>query len=248
MEKELSYAQKHPIKCILLIEACLFLLLFIAGAIATIKELSYNSPVVISFVPTAIVLIIYFTWKRKWVYFGFTRNLPLKNWLYYIPLVIILAVLCLQGFSPKPLEIVTSYIGFVILVGFVEESIYRGIMVKLLLPLGNFSAILISSALFSFSHILNLLSGQGIWQTGLQLIYALLIGIVLAQLFLKTGNIYPLIIFHSIHNLIQFLGDGGSNALIDCIVMGILCITAIYYSLSFQSKQSNNLKTLVNDH
>lgn len=195
MNKKLSYAQKHPIKSILLIEAGLFLLLFIAGAIATIKQLSYNSPVVISFVPTAIILIIYFTWKRKWAYFGFIRNLPRKSWLYYIPLVVILVVLCLQGFSSKPIETVLSYIGFVILVGFVEESIYRGIMVKLLLPLGNFSAILISSALFSFSHILNLLSGQGMWQTGLQLIYALLIGIVLAQLFIKTGNIYPLINF-----------------------------------------------------
>lgn len=41
----------------------------------------------------------------------------------------------------------------------------------------------------------------------MQLVYALLLGAALALLMLKNGNIVPLILFHFIHNLIQFLGN-----------------------------------------
>ncbi|MBM6700690.1 CPBP family intramembrane metalloprotease, partial [Bifidobacterium pullorum subsp. saeculare] len=142
-------------------------------------------------------------------YYGFKREMKRANWILYLPLLIILIVLCLQGFSSQPLETIIFYVGFAILIGFVEESIYRGIMIKILLPRGILPAILTSSILFSVTHMLNLLSGQSLGQTGLQLAYSFLIGIVLAQLFIKTGNILPLILFHSLHNLIQFLGSGG---------------------------------------
>lgn len=236
MDNKLSFSKKHPIKSIILIEVSFLLVVFIAGAIATIKQLSYNSPILISFIPTALVLIIYFTWKRKWTYFGFKRELTRTNWIPYLPLLVILIVLCLQGFSSQPLKTIIFYVGFAILVGFVEESIYRGIMIKILLPLGILPAILTSSTLFSVTHMLNLLSGQSMGQTGLQLVYSLLIGIVLAQLFIRTGNIYPLILFHSLHNLIQFLGSGGSSAILDTTVIIILVVTAISLALSMRKK------------
>lgn len=154
------------------------------------------------------------------------------KWKYYFPLLLILIAISFQGFSYQPIETITFYVGFAILVGFVEETIYRGIMIKILLPLGNLKAILLSSLLFSFAHILNLLSGQSINETGLQLIYSLLIGIVLAQLFIKTRNIYPLILFHMIHNLIQFLGNGASNVVVDSLIMVILCLSAITLAYS----------------
>lgn len=240
MDNKLSYSKKHPIKSIILIEVSFLLVVFIAGAIATIKQLSYNSPILISFIPTALVLLIYFTWKRKWTYYGFKREMTSISWIPYLPLLVILIVLCFQGFSSQPLETIVFYVGFAILVGFVEESIYRGIMIKILLPLGILPAILTSSILFSVTHMLNLLSGQSIGQTGLQLVYSLLIGIVLAQLFIKTGNIYPLILFHSLHNLIQFLGSGGSSTILDTAVIIILVATAISLALSLRNKSNAN--------
>lgn len=244
---KLGYSKKHPIKSIILIEVSFLLLVFIAGAIATIKQLSYNSPILISFIPTALVLIIYFTWKRKWTYYGFKQEITRINWTPYIPLLIILTVLCFQGFSSQPLETIVFYVGFAILVGFVEESIYRGIMIKILLPLGILPAILTSSILFSVTHMLNLLSGQSMGQTVLQLVYSLLIGIVLAQLFIKMWNIYPLILFHSVHNLIQFLGSGGASTILDTTVIIILVVTAIWLALSLRKNQKQNLTSLVNE-
>lgn len=232
--------RKHPIKSIILIEVSFLLVVFIAGAIASIKQLSHYSPILISFIPTTLVLIVYFTWKRKWASFGFKPVLPTKNWLYYLPLLAILIVLCFQGVNHTPIETIAFYVGFSALVGFVEESIYRGIIIKILLPLGILPAILTSSLLFSLTHFLNLLSGQSMGQTVLQLVYALLIGIVLAQLFIINGSIYPLILFHTLHNLIQFLDNDESTPLLDGAVITILALTAIFLALSLK-KQTTRL-------
>ncbi|HJF32174.1 MAG TPA: CPBP family intramembrane metalloprotease [Sporosarcina psychrophila] len=239
MENDKSYFRKNPIKSIIMVEVSFLLAVFIAGAIATINQLSYNSPILISFIPTALVLIIYFTRKGKWTSFGFEVGEVRTNWLYYLPLLAILVILCFQGFDYVPIETIAFYVGFATLVGFVEESIYRGIMIKILLPLGIVPAILTSSLLFSLTHVLNLLSGQSIGQTVLQLVYAFLIGIVLAQLFIKNGSIYPLILFHTLHNLIQFLGKGGSTAVLDGTVIVILALTAVSLALSLKKKYTN---------
>lgn len=244
MKKSKSYSSKHPIKSIILIEVSLLLIVFIAGAIATIKQLSSETPILISFIPIAFVLIIYFTWKRNWAFFGFKPIDTGRNWLYYVPLFVILLTLCFQGFDFIPMETIAFYIGFAALIAFVEESIYRGVMIKILLPLGIVPAILTTSILFSLTHILNLLSGQGIGQTVLQLIYALLIGIVLAQLFIINGSIYPLILFHTLHNLIQFLGSGGSSAFLDGTVIAILALTAIFLTFPLKRDQRIRLNEL----
>lgn len=236
MDSNIGFSRKHPIITVVLIELSLLIVLTIGGAIATIKQLSVYAPVLISFVPAAVILVIYFTWRRKWASYGFT----LTSWIYYVPLMVVLIVLFFQGFSYHPIETIAFYVIFAILVGFVEERIYRGLMVKILLPLGNITAILTSSLLFSFAHILNLLSGQSLSQTGLQLVYSLLIGIVLAQLFIKTGNIYPLILFHTIHNLIQFLGDGDSSAIWEITIISILCVTAFSFAFLFRKNREDS--------
>lgn len=241
MESGKSYSRKHPIKSIVLIEVSFLFVVFIAGAVATIKQLSYTSPILISFIPTALVLIIYFTWKRKWGFFGFKPVTTEGNWFYYLPLLAVLIVLCFQGFDHKPIETIAFFVGFAALVGFVEESIYRGVMIKILLPLGIVPAIVTSSLLFSLTHVLNLLSGQSMGQTVLQIVYALLMGIVLAQLFIKNGSIYPLILFHFLHNLIQFLGNGGSSIILDGTLVVLLALTAI--TLAWSLKKSYKISS-----
>jgi len=65
-------------------------------------------------------------------------------------------------------------------------------MIRILLPLGILPAILTSIVLFSLTHVLNLLSGQSMEQTVLQIVYALLTRIVLAQLFSELPPTYAI--------------------------------------------------------
>ncbi|WP_340006382.1 CPBP family intramembrane glutamic endopeptidase [Paenibacillus sp. FSL K6-0276] len=78
---------------------------------------------------------------------------------------------------------------------------------------GAKTAVIISSILFSITHLLNALSGTDMTQILLQLVYALLIGFVLSLLMLKNNNILPLILFHFVHHLIQFVGNDNTKRL-----------------------------------
>ncbi|MEK4485061.1 hypothetical protein MHH81_05590 [Psychrobacillus sp. FSL H8-0484] len=67
----------------------------------------------------------------------------------------------------------------------------------------------------------------------------------MAQLFIKTGNIYPLILFHAIQNLIQFLGDEDSSAITDITIISILCVTAFSSAFLFDKNRVDS-KLLIN--
>ncbi|WP_366347113.1 CPBP family intramembrane glutamic endopeptidase [Paenibacillus amylolyticus] len=146
------------------------------------------------------------------------------------------------------------FIFFTLLVAFVEETIYRGLIFKTLLQKSAGAAVVTSSILFSITHLLNALSGQDITDTIMQLIYALLLGAVLALLMLKNGNIVPLILFHFIHNLIQFLGndleDTGTLPY-DLFILAVLIaycawlVWSIRTNSSIPSKGSEQANTVV---
>lgn len=251
-----SFSERKPVLTVVIIELLLLLAVFAAGAIATIKQLDYTSPVLISFTPIAIVLMTYLTLRRKWGETGFRslRSIPAGHAKYYIPLLLVLGTLALKGFEELSLSRLAFFIFFTLLVAFVEETIYRGLIFKTLLQKSAVAAVVTSSILFSITHLLNALSGQDMTDTIMQLIYALLLGAVLALLMLKNGNIIPLILFHFIHNLIQFLGndleDTGTLPY-DLFILAVLIaycawlVWSIRTNSSIPSKGSEQANTVV---
>ncbi|MGN7416552.1 lysostaphin resistance A-like protein [Paenibacillus sp. SAF-068] len=242
------FSERKPVITVVIIELLLLLAVFAAGAIATIKQLDYTSPVLISFTPIAIVLIIYLTFRRKWRETGFRslRSIPAGHAKYYIPLLLVLGTLALKGFGELSLSRVAFFIYFTLLVAFVEETIYRGLIFKTLLRKSAVAAVVTSSILFSITHLLNALSGQQMKDTIMQLFYALLLGAALALLMLKNGNIVPLVLFHFIHNLIQFLGndleDTGTLPY-DLFILAVLiayCAWLVWSNRAYPSIPSNN--------
>lgn len=233
-----SFSQSHPIWSVVIIEVLLLLAVFAAGAYATIKELTYTAPVLISFIPIALVLIVYFTVKKKWGYLGFRSlsNISADRWIYYAPLVVVLITISLKGFRAISVSEVLFFLFFTLLVAFVEESIYRGLILKTLLAKGAKTAVITSSILFSITHLLNALSDVDMTQILLQLVYALMIGFVLALLMLKNNNIIPLIFFHFVHNLIQYVGNDNSSDFIgyDLFILLVLAAQCIWLALSFR--------------
>lgn len=241
-----SFSQKHPVWTVVIIEVLLLLALSAAGTYATIKELSYTAPVLLSFIPIALILIIYFTAKNKWSTLGFRplNTIPSGNWIYYAPLVVILITIFFKGFREISASEVLFFIFFTLLVAFVEESIYRGLIFKTLLTKGATTAVITSSILFSITHLLNALSVTDMTQILLQLVYALLIGFALSLLMLKNNNIIPLIVFHFVHNLIQFVGNDNTSEYmgIDLFILLVLAAQCVWLVLSF--KKPNLTKNL----
>ncbi|GLV56299.1 hypothetical protein KDH_31400 [Dictyobacter sp. S3.2.2.5] len=84
-----------------------------------------------------------------------------------------------------------------LLVGFTEESFFRGLLLQSALPMGIWPSVLISSVLFGVVHLSNILAGFT-WNYVLgQALFAFGFGVLLSGLRLRTGSIWPGILFHA---------------------------------------------------
>ncbi|MWV45605.1 CPBP family intramembrane metalloprotease [Paenibacillus sp. HJL G12] len=234
------FTEKRPVLSVVIIELLLLVAMFMAGAYATIQQLSYTAPVLIAFIPISLVLIIFLTLKKSWGRYGFQSLSAIapQNWIYYLPLVLALICVALNGFRSFTWKEALFFVFFTLMVGFVEETVYRGLILHILLRKKSVTAAVItSSLLFSVTHVLNMLSGQSVEDTVVQLVYALLTGAALALLIVKNRNIIPLIIYHFIHNLLQFLGqDGRGVSVWDYVVLGILLLHCVWLVLSLKKE------------
>lgn len=231
-----SFSQKRPILAVILIELLLLLAVTAAGAYATIRQLNYAQPIVLAFIPIALVLVIYLTLRRRWSFYGFQSltQITRAGWITYLPLVLVLLLISLKGFRSLPMSEFLFYLFFTMLVGFVEETLYRGLILRILLPKGVKVAVATSAILFGITHMLNALSSQNMAQTVLQIVYALIMGLFLALLVVKNSNIWPLITFHFLHNLIQFNSKALDVLVYDILVIVVLAAAFVWLLLDLK--------------
>lgn len=106
------------------------------------------------------------------------------------------------------------YVFYCFAVGLYEEITFRGIIFPLCYVLlkdkrhGLFFSVALSSALFGLSHLMNLIGGQSVGATVLQIGYSFLIGAMCAISLIATGNIYSAIILHFIYDVGGLILDG----------------------------------------
>nr|WP_281255843.1 CPBP family intramembrane glutamic endopeptidase [Deinococcus hopiensis] len=122
-------------------------------------------------------------------------------------------------------------------IGFVEEGLYRGLFIKWLLPKGFWTAVLISTVLFSVTHGLNMLGGQIAAQTLLQVGFAFLFGVVAALLRFQVGSLVPLMLWHSVYDTVCFLG--GQEHL---TAVAVSCLILLLYASWLSARVRQGLK------
>ncbi len=154
----------------------------------------------------------------------------MKNNLLYIPLVLMVLA---NGvfFFDKTISIsdVILTMTFMILVAFLEELLFRGFLFKAIEKKGTTkTAIIISGATFGFGHIVNLFHGYTGVNQIIQIVLAILIGIVLSVLFIRTKSIVPGIIFHFAFNTASSLSSK-VVPLYDYISVGIIVLISTMY-------------------
>ncbi len=229
-----GFTGRHPVLAVVLIEVMLFLGLFAAGAYLTITEKTSQSPVPYAFVPIAILLLLYLLTGKRYTRYGFRSfgSIPRTELLFYLPLVADVLLVITNGLTNGFREISALHwiglLGLALLVGFVEETVYRGLILNLMLKKGIHIAVLTSSVLFSLTHLLNLVGGQDLAATLLQLAYAFLVGVSLALLYIRHKTLLPLIAFHFLHNFTQFLVKEQASVLFDSLVVAALLFSCIW--------------------
>jgi membrane protease YdiL (CAAX protease family) len=236
-----NYKVKRPVLLLILIELALIVCVAGGSAYAAIAELTHPLAPFLGFVPIALFLLIYLSVTRRWqtFYFGGLRSLTARQWADYLPLLLILIVLMLanHGFQAQP----ASYFAYLLLsqlllVGFVEETLFRGIILRAFMQKGKMLAVGVSSVMFGVTHALQALGGQSLQDTLLQIVYAFILGFVLALLVAKNRAILLTILFHGLHNFINFTGNTPDTHLYDYLVIGILIAQLVWLLMSGQKK------------
>jgi uncharacterized protein len=183
----------------------------------------------------AVYLLTSFNWWRE---AGFVRITSWKILLPYLPLILVMLLVVVTTIGTAgvkvndPTLLLVGAVSFLV-GGFVEESLFRGIILRLFLPRRLLNAALLSSVVFSIAHLPNLLLGQDLGATGLQLVRAFLLGFAFVAPLAYTRNIWPLVILHAMVNFSSFLASGNlalistqrpetSQVLAEVIVFGVL--------------------------
>jgi len=185
----------------------------------------------------SIFLIILMIILKRTSYYGITKVTNLKEYLYFIPLLLIISVNLWNGIniSNKINEIV-FYIITMLNIGFIEEIIFRGFLFKMMAKDNVKSAIIVSSITFGIGHIINLFNGADVILTLFQVVYAISIGFLFVIIFYKSKSLIPCIITHSLVNALSVFNI--DNTLSMYIAPIFLTIVPIIYTIYIK----NNVK------
>ena len=121
-------------------------------------------------VPLAIGIAFYLTKTKKWPhFFSFQQNMSFKTRILFLsPLLLYLLIILIgnKGVHGSSIaDLVLILLTQTLVIAFVEEMVFRGFILNLLLAKSYKVAVLLSSFLFAFTHSLNMLSGQSVANT-----------------------------------------------------------------------------------
>ena len=178
----------------------------------------------------SIALIVLMITLKRTRYYGLTKVTNLKKYLYYFPLFLIVSVNLWNGIN---INNSTDEIIFHILtmfnIGFIEEIIFRGFLIKMMAKDNIKSAIIISAITFGIGHIVNLLNGAELIPTLIQICYAISIGYLFVIIFYKSKSLIPCIITHSLVNSLSIFNVENSISLY--VSSAFLIIVPIIYAI-----------------
>ncbi len=131
-----------------------------------------------------------------------------KRYLYFIPMWILSTANLWGGihknYSGMPL---VYAVVSMILVGFVEEMVFRGFLFRGMLKDGSaMTAIVVSAVTFGVGHIVNLFTGQATLETCGQILFAVAWGFMMTMAYYKSGSLLPSILTHSLIDVFTNFG------------------------------------------
>ena len=199
-----KFHERNPYLYVLILEISIIAVLFIVGGIVLKLELPdyymYGIVLALLAIITAIIL-----WKLDWWrVIGFQRLSKKYTLLLIIPVIPLIGNL-IGRYNTIQFGFYIYYFFLSVMVGFAEEGIYRGIILRVLLKRGIWKALILSSVLFSLSHIMNALAGWNLGHVLLQLTYSFALGFGWSAFALRTGTIWPLMIIHCLIDFSSFI-------------------------------------------
>lgn len=180
-----------------------------------------------------LVLLILLLKRRE--YYGLVKVKNYKDYLYFIPLVLIVSVNLWTGININNTTTdIICHILNMINIGFIEEIIFRGFLFKMMEKDNVKSAIIVSSITFGIGHIVNLLNGSDLIPTLMQISYAIAVGYLFVIIFYKSKSLLPCIVAHSLTNALSIFNV--DNNIIMYLAPLFLVVTSITYAMYINKK------------
>ena len=152
-----------------------------------------------------------------------------SDYWFFIPMLILMTGNLWRGFDLAYSGVSQVFaVLSMLLIGFIEEMLFRGFLFRILLKKDPApAAITISAVTFGIGHIVNLLAGQASLETVIQVIFAIAWGFILTLVFYKSGS---LLICIAVHGLVDaFSKFAGENITMSWIYMGATIVIAVIY-------------------
>lgn len=153
-------------------------------------------------------LMIGVIWYLGWfVRAGFTRSVRDIH-VYWYPVLLAFVPAFFAGSIEVTPGWVLFYTAALLFTGISEEALARGIFLPALLSRGKWVTLFFAAGLFSIGHFTNLMFEDfGVIEMAEKLLTTFGFAILYGGVFLRTGNIWPLIVLHMIHDY-MFLTTG----------------------------------------
>lgn len=219
--------------------AVVWIIIYVIGssiADSVSAELGVEKSATLLFQAFLFVLMLGFIGENSLTeYYGLCRGkYPAKKLLYYIPLALIASVNMWFGVRMNLSAGETAcYVGSMLLVGFLEEIIFRGFLFKAMSRDNVRTALIVSAVTFGIGHIVNLFNGSGADLTSnlCQVIYAVAVGFLFVTMFYRGGSLWPCIITHSVLNSLSVFSNEAAAERYLIPVSAALTLISLTYCL-----------------
>ncbi len=209
--KRTRYAEQHPYWFTAILLIVVILVYIVAGTIAHFMKLSTMGLYGLANFGLTIILTIMLTVMGWWRTIGFRSPDRKSDLLYYLIPFLPMFTNLIPGIGVTSFSYVLEVLVIMLMVGFVEESLFRGLMLNALKARGPWKAAVITALLFGFTHALNSLTGKDVVENVLLICFALGLGFAFAALVLRKGILWPLIIAHWLINFVAFISNPGQS-------------------------------------
>jgi len=204
----LNAAERHPFRFSLLLLVLLVLVQAAAVVIAGLAGLPASRVGLYTEIALALILVVLISRLRWWDAIGFRKLEHPASLLIFLPALALPLGNLTFGITVTQLAALLGFAALAIASGFVEEVIFRGLMLRAFMPSGQWKAVVIPAGLFGLAHALNVFAGSNPLAAAVQVGYALAIGFGFGAMALKSRLIWPLALAHGLGNSFAFVNGG----------------------------------------
>lgn len=206
--ERLNFAEKHPVWFSIIMLLLLVFIQSVGVAAATMMELPPTSFGVITELVLTLLLVVLVSRMKWWRAIGYRKATRPSMLLLFLPALVLPIGNLTFGMAVSALPALLNFALLAAASGFVEETVFRGLMLRAFLPRGRWQAVLISTAFFGFTHIINVFAGYEPLYAVIQVGYALAIGFGFGAMAVKGRLLWPLVIAHALGNFFAFINSG----------------------------------------